>query len=493
MIKNPSRQELKTTVKAEDKVFSDTYSDNGSSPMWCKGNTCIVRLEDKVFASAMERLPGFEPLNDCRWALMQRTEEGWRKQQADETGRQREPCPIGALPGNRLILSSNPTLLNPRETGGGPARPELLIFDAAAPKTPGQRLLPEWRGEPAFNQHSYRTLTVDGVNGEAMLFQNVGYTHSEWALLEKDGQWRTGQLQWPAYKESDLAPFGAKRVRVCYPTAALHDRTVHYCGTCSYDNWDRVRKVEDLGLGSDLYSPDQPGIKGRQLGNRSRRLLYTWTEKVGENPFHEWLEIDNTFNDGGWLSASDMYLSDDGTVHLLWYRAPMLRSLRDQRYPDIRRIFRIEYATLRKGEILNRQTLLTADGDDRILPTDVSRQEVSTIHKNTAIKGAPHTDPRFHITPDGRLFVVYYVSGRYDDGEPCSENRIVQLFNDGTTSKSATIPLTHPLTQFFTATPRAGCAPSWNLDMLGYRCSDFNSSNSKAKKATVSYAQVMIE
>ncbi len=490
-----TKKKIKAVVKAEDIVYSDTYSDNGASPLWCKGSTCVARQGEKVFVSALERLPQFEPLNDCRWALMQRTDSSWRRMQADETGRQREPCPIGVLPGNRLILSSNPTLLGPEESGSGPACPELLIFDAAAPQSSFRRLRPPWQGEPVFNQHSYRTLTVDGANGEAMLFQNVGYTHSEWALLGADKRWRTGRLQWPAYKESDLAPFGAERARVCYPVVALRDRAVHYCGTSSYDNWDRVREIDDLKLGSDLYSPGQPGIKGRQLGNRSRRLLYSWTDAVGDRPFHDWIEIDNTFDDGGWLSAGDMYLSDDGTVHLLWYRAPMLRSLRDQRYPDIRRIFRIEYATVKEGKILSRQTLLQSDedGKDRIFPTDVVMQETEFFHKGIKIKQAPQNIPRFHVTPDDRLFVVYYVSGQYDDGSPCSENRIFQIFPDGTLSASQTIPLASPLTQFFTATPRTGCAPSWTLDMLGYRFGGWDVSNSKAKKGTVSYAQVVVQ
>jgi hypothetical protein len=53
----------------EEKVFSARYSNNGASPMWCFGNTCLVRLGDRVFASIHEPLPGQPGPNDCRWSL----------------------------------------------------------------------------------------------------------------------------------------------------------------------------------------------------------------------------------------------------------------------------------------------------------------------------------------------------------------------------------------------------------------------------------------
>lgn len=179
-------------VEAEENVYSSRYSNNGASPMWCFNNTCIVRQGEQLFVSGYERAPAGKPLNDCRWVLWQRTADGWQRAQADERGRTREPSPLACLPGGRLLLSANPTLLPPEASGGGPARPELLEFATAQPQAAPHVWVPGWQGQPAFTEHSYRTLAVDAATGEAILFQNAGYASAEWALLDRQGQWCGG-------------------------------------------------------------------------------------------------------------------------------------------------------------------------------------------------------------------------------------------------------------------------------------------------------------
>jgi len=304
---------VRMSVEMEETVYSDRYSNNGACPLWCFNNTCVVRVGDDIFASGYERIPGAPPMNDCRWALWQRTADGWVRAQVDSSGRQREPCPLGILPGGRIVLSSNPTLLPPEAAGGGPARPEWVVFDAADPTPPPKVLHPAWQGSPPFNQHSYRTLAVDAAHGEAILFQNADYSHSEWALMTSKGGWINGRLAWPAHAPTDMAPFGASHARVNYPVVAMNKRTVHFCGAVAYDNWDRVKTAADLGLNGDPNAPGASGMGGRQRGNRFRRLLYAWTSAIGEKPFGDWLEIDNTVADGGWLFATDMR-EYDGTI-----------------------------------------------------------------------------------------------------------------------------------------------------------------------------------
>jgi pimeloyl-ACP methyl ester carboxylesterase len=38
------------SANAEDAVYSDRYSNNGASPMWCFNNTCVVRVGEDLFA-----------------------------------------------------------------------------------------------------------------------------------------------------------------------------------------------------------------------------------------------------------------------------------------------------------------------------------------------------------------------------------------------------------------------------------------------------------
>lgn len=482
---------LKLAAEAEEVVFAGRYSNNGSNPMWCYGGTVMVRVGEEVFVSALEWLPGLRPANDCRWALFGRTASGWERLQADEKGRQREPCPLACLPPATLVLSSNPTLLPPEAAGGGPARPELLFFDAAAARSPPRSLLPGWADDSGFSQHTYRSLAADRARGELILFQDVGYSHAEWAHLDRDGNWLAGRLPWPASGPGDLEPYGAKQVRVHYGGVVLADRAVHYVGAAAYDNWARVKTYADLGLDP---AAGPPGMATRKRGNRFRRLYYTWTERIGERPFHDWVAIDDTFADGGWLFPGDIHLDAAGDVHLLWHRAPMLRSVRDEHYPDIPLVHSLEYALLRAGRIVLRQSLLRAgEGHEAAVPADLDREAMPYVGPEGGEKifGDPLATPRFHVTPDGRLFVVAYAC----DGGDRSENRILEILPGGRASAWATIPLAHPLTQFFTATPRAGCEPSWTLDLCGHRRGDWRhreGSNLTEYEGTLSYARIRL-
>jgi len=74
---------------------------------------------------------------------------------------------------------------------------------------------------------------------------------------------------------------------------------------------------------------------------------------------------------------------------------------------------------------------------------------------------------RFHATPDGRLFVFYYISGTNVQGQQMGENRLIEMYPDGTHSKPVCVPMQYPMRSFFTATERGGSAPSTTLDLLG--------------------------
>src|ERR1035441_6571710 len=188
---------LRPVVEAEEDIYTYTNVDNGAGPLWCHGSTCLVRVGDDVFASGIETLPNVKPLNNCRWTLYRSGQTGWRLQQADETGRTREPSPLAGFPDGRLFLSANPTL-TPGGTYGGPARPEILQFSARDAKAPFERSLPLWDGTPAFTEHSYRSFAADGPNRELILLQNIGYTHAECAFRDRAGKWTArGQLRWP--------------------------------------------------------------------------------------------------------------------------------------------------------------------------------------------------------------------------------------------------------------------------------------------------------
>lgn len=92
-------------VEAEESVYSYTSPSNGSGPMWCSGSTCIVRVDDRVFASGIETVEDVPPLNNVRWTLWVRDTTGWHLVRRDEEGLTREPSPLAYLGDGRLLLS----------------------------------------------------------------------------------------------------------------------------------------------------------------------------------------------------------------------------------------------------------------------------------------------------------------------------------------------------------------------------------------------------
>jgi len=461
--KSNPKPPLRPVVQIEDDVFGFDPADNGASPMWCYGSTCLVRIGDDVFASGLAVLPGAKPLNNVRWTLWKREPDSWKLQLSDPKDRTREPCPLAAFADGRLFLSANPTRTADPDARSGPARPEILEFSAADPKAPFRTLLPDWKEAPNFTEHTYRSFAADGVRGELALFQNVGYSHSQWALLDRDGQWSaTGKLVWPKRADPKFAPYNSTLARVNYPNVILRDRAVHLCGAAALNKWERVQ--------------DDPELMGRKWGSRWRRLYYTRNPNIVTQQFEPWVEIASTHKTGGWLFPGDMWLDSSGTVRLLWMEFPIHRQLRDEHFPDIVRTTSLEYAEVVDGKVVLRHTLVKGgEGISDVLPTCA----------------------RFHATADERLFVFYYVGGTDSAGKAVQENRLMEICPGGELDEPVTVPMKHPLggfLGFFTATPRAGSPPSNTLDLLGTRVGTAAKHNLHGKTYTskISYARIRL-
>ena len=425
---------LQATVEVEEDVYTYVPADNGAGPTWCGGSTCLVRIGDRVLVSGLQTISEARPLNNCRWTLYARGPGGWKLQQADKTGRTREPCPLACFPDGRVMLSVNPTL-TPPSTYAGPARPEILQFDAADPsgKKPFSTILPKWQGKPPFSEHSYRSFAADGPGGELILFQNIGYTHAEWAFRDAKGNWPAqGKLAWPRGDEYDKP----QPIRVCYPNVALKDRAVHFCGVSDivepYGKWRKAKEK----------------ITGRKWDYDFRRLFYTWCDDVTKGTFAPWVEIASRDKTCGWITPRDLWLGPDGRVHLLWSERALDTRLRKEFFPDAKQSHALNYAVVHKGKVMLRRAL---------------------IEGGEGLSGEMPGAARFHVTPDGRLLVLCYVSGTGPGGKGLRENRLLEILPrpDGKAAPHTVLAVKKPFTSFFTATPRAGSAPAWVIDLLG--------------------------
>lgn len=437
---------LQPIVEVEEDVYRCEPANNGAGPMWCSGSTCLVRIGNNVFASGLETLAQHKPLNNCRWRLFQRGTSGWELQQADPSGRTREPCPLAAFHDGRLFLSANPTL-TPPEQYGGPARPEILQFNSACPKESFQTILPQWDGEPAFSEHSYRSFAADGARDELVLLQNIGYTHAEWAFRDAEGQWSAqGKLVFPWGADYEKP----EPIRICYPNVMLQDRAVYFCG---------VSDIVEPNLQWRAYKKE---LTGQNWDYDFRRLFFTWTEDITKAKLHDWIEIASREKTCGWIFPCDLWAAQDGVVHLLWSERALDTRLREKFFPEARQSQALNYAQIRGGQIAGRRTLVLAEEGGANL-----------------VAGAA----RFHVTPDQRLWVICYVNGTDAEGKSVAENRLFELPADGAATAPVRVPLSQPFTSFFTATVRGGSSPSDILDLLGVRAGGGNA---------ISYARIRL-
>ena len=424
-------------------------TNNGSGMFWGSGSTQIVRTGDKLFVSAFEHVPGCAPLNNARWALHERGADGWRLCQRDLKDRTREPCPLGVSHAGRLLMSANPTLApwvdappdveNVKMTRrGGPARPEFLEFDPAHPERVPEHLLPQWNGEPKFTEHSYRAFAADGKNGEFILFNKVGSTHTEWAFLDRDGKWKTGQLIWPKGEDPKYSVSRNQWTPVNYANVILSNRQAHYIGQSPHNIWTRIDPLNTETWGRGKW------------GWRMRKLHYAWTPDVTTTPFREWTVVDDTMDDGGTIGLGDSWLAPDGRLHLVWQKEPINAKLRDTYFPDIKRDSRLCYGILKDGKVLEKRVVFSGG-------------ETTGPLRPFGYIG----HPRFHITPDHTLYILCNIRGTTPETKAQSGTYAVRVGSDGSISAPVRIPLERPITStFFTATPRAGNRLTEAADLL---------------------------
>ncbi|MCC7493097.1 MAG: hypothetical protein IT204_12140 [Fimbriimonadaceae bacterium] len=423
---------LLPAVEAEGLIYEAGNANNGSGPLWCYGSTVLARIGEQVFASGMEVLPDQQPLHNTRWVLWQLVDGQWRTAQADPTGRQREPCPLGVFRDGRLLLTSNPTL-TPPGTYSGAARPTVLVFDTAQPSAAPRLLEPRWEGAPAFTEHSYRGFCVDGPNQEALYFNNLGYDSIYWSFLDRQGQWsRSGRLAVPWGAEFEVP----EPVRICYHNMALRDRAAHTLGVSDIIEPVKAWREYKLILNN-----------GQKWDYDFRRLYYCYTPDITSTAWQPWVKVADCDATCGHITNLDLWLDAAGRAHLLWIESSVWNpKVRDKFFPEVPATKTLMYGLIEQGKVMRKVALLK--GGER---------QPSQVLPGYA---------RFQATPDGRLLVISYASGSAD-GLPINENRVQELLPDGSFTPSVRVPLRNPFTAFMTASERGGSAPSATLDLLG--------------------------
>jgi len=418
-------------VEAEELVYTFAPANNGAGPMWCYGSTCIVRMGQDVYVSGLETLPQYKPLNNTCWVLYRRTASGWSVVRKDETGRTREPCPIAMTSDGRLYLSANPTL-TPPDAYNGPSRPEVLLFDTRKLGEPPAVLLPRWEGQPPFTEHSYRGFCADGPHRELLLMNIQGHEAQHWSFRDRMGRWSAcGKWVFPMGMEYERP----ERIRLCYPVLAMKNRAAH------------VLAISDIVEPVRQWREFKRQLTGQEWDYDFRRLFYAWTPDVQRQGFGEAVEVASREMTCGHITNLDIHLERPDRAHLLWLeRSVWYPQMRDRFFPGTPITVSLETAVVERGRVVRRTTLWKGgEGADAVQPGY----------------------GRFHVTPDGRLFVFGYFHGTGPDGKAVSENRLLELDRSGSVRRVYPVPLKHPFTSFMTATERAGSPRTRWLDVLG--------------------------
>lgn len=433
-------------VETEELVYTYEPANNGAGPLWCYGSTCLVCVGGDVFASGIETLKGVKPLNNVRWMLFKRGPKGWERQQADPKGRTREPCPLACFQDGRVFMSVNPTLVPGAYNGR--AEPQVLEFSAKNPRAPYKTLRPVWPDHPPFTEHSYRGFCADSANKELLLFNILQHDLYYWSFMDRTGKWsKCGKLYFPIGTEYEHP----EPIRLCYPEIVLRNREVHVLAIS--DIIEPVKEWREYKL--ILHN-------GKRWDYDFRRLFYTWTPDITSKPFSKWIEVASREKTCGHITNLDLWLDAKGRAHLLWEEKSVWDPrMRDKFFPDVKMTTSLMYGVIEKGKVVLRKTL-AAGGE--------------------GLSGVIPGYARFHVTPDGRLFVFYYHAGKDANGKRISENRIMEILPDGEIGKDVPVELQHPFTSFMTATVRGGSPPSDVLDVLGVA----------SGRAGISYARISL-
>ncbi|MBW7891548.1 MAG: hypothetical protein H3C48_11100 [Chitinophagaceae bacterium] len=435
-------------LKSEEDIYTFVSANNGAGPMWDQGMTNIIRAGNQVFASGLETVPEVKGLSNCKWLLFKRFDSGWKLEAKDLINLTREPCPLATFGEDKILLS-----VNPKQADSCIeyclTHPEILQFDGNNLPQPYERLIPAWKINPGFNDHSYRAFAVDGENQELILFQNYMYHHAEWSFRNKQGVWQSSdEIYWPT------DTYNGKEVplRLCYSNVAIRNKQVYFFST-----GDIVEPI-------DAWRNYKKELTGATWDYVFRRLYFSWTDDITQKRFHSWIEIANRDKTAGHIRNQDLWLDKEGNVHLLWIEYAIDERLRERFFPKEKQERSLNYAVIKKGKIVTRNALLTCrEGDaDQVY-----------------VAG----NARFQALPDGRLFVIYYQTGKQADGKAISENAVMEILPGGKRGTIQQIPLKKAFTLFHTANERAGCSPSHRIDILGTQ---------EGKENTISYAQVDI-
>ena len=448
-------------VVADETIAPYSDANNGAGPLWAFGSRIIARCGSTVYASVGEVDPAAKPLCNTRWVLYRRKDgAAWQRLAAAHAANEREPCPLARLPGDGLLLSTNPAQAVRDTMKDGRlachCAPRLLRFDTAAPEHPPAPLSPRWDRPYAFTEHSYRALAADPATGHVLLTNQVwaaGDHRHTWSLLDPAGQpLCAGLLRFP--------------MRGCYQQIAVRFPAVHVLAIS-----DEVEPVA-------AWRDHKRHVSGNEWDYEFRQLFYTYTPDALTQDFSPPLTVASADETAGLISNLDLWLDHDGDAHVLYLERNVWHAhVRDAFFPELPISVALKYARLHAGRVVERRVLQRTT-EDRRRAAGAAAPAPSVTPTPLVMDGPVPEWGCFHAAPGQRLYVLWYQRAPTpaDRG-----NFIRQLLPEA--GPAVRLPIDPPLTRFAAACERNGCAPAAVIDLCG----------TPAQEKLVRYAQVRIE
>jgi hypothetical protein len=397
-------------IITEEKFIDFVPSKNGTTPLWNRGTSVIVRQDDNVFISMIETHPEWAQPNNVNCGLYQRTLDGWQVQ-VELNDPTREPCPI-ASDGGDLYISTNRSL-------GENSLPEIAIVNEFNFGNEPVILTPEWTEGHNFTAWSYRGISMDANNKELLLLNisdDYGYY---WTFLDKEGQWSSkGVMNFPIQEDGT-------NLRLAYPNTILQNHSAY------------IMTVSDVLEPNYEYIGHMPD-HGTDFHYVFRQLYYSWTPDITSQDLSEW-KLLASVEPYGEISNQDIWMAKDGITHFLWVEKSVDSRL-ENHLPEVLDTQTLWHAVLKDGGVISRTRLMTYD--------------TRGIRPNRA---------SFHSLPNGRLFViisVYEITGE-------TGNHLIELYADRTHSSPIKLGLKEPLGVFQIAGQQNGSPPSNYIDIIG--------------------------
>lgn len=300
-----------------EKICDTSPWNNGAGPMWTYGNSCLLRVGDRVFFTTNYVQEDRAPQNNTCMVLYEKNGSApWRQVFCDEGRFQREPCQLLYLGDDRLALFTAPTRESyPPQTVTSvvPACPMVYVFDISGEvKKCGEIVLPWDEPDYPFRSHTYRGCARDALTGN-LFFDCIYY------LPGTDG--------FHCYSVLDDQFRPIRMSKLDFPERGLYHNVVMHGGETYLFALTGVKEKNEEWA---AYKEQMGGFDWV-----FQKLYMKYTPDITRQEFGPAQVVCDVSATGGWVSNMDCCRAGDDVLFLTEERNIDEAYMRDRFLPDL--------------------------------------------------------------------------------------------------------------------------------------------------------------